>query len=61
MHSTVAQVLVIWFIASTVAAMSLGAVLQAVSAPTPLPLPERAYRPISAPRRDAMVGCGSRR
>jgi len=61
MLSTVAQVLVIWFLVATVAALGLGAILGAILPPTPLPVPKRVNRSGAAPRGRTMAACGSRR
>jgi len=62
MYSIVALAVVIWFIAGTVAALAIGAILGALSAPVPfLPVPDLVHRPHAVPERDAMAACGSRR
>jgi hypothetical protein len=62
MHSIIALAVVIWFIAATVAALAIGAILGAVSPPAPLPpLPDLVHRPHAEPERDAMAACASRR
>ena len=63
MLSTIAQVVSIWFLVATAAALSLGALLRAVATtPAPLPMPKRGRRPEdTAARRDVLVGCDSYR
>jgi hypothetical protein len=56
-HSTVANVLMIWFLMAALAALGVGAVLRSVSAaPAPVPVAKRARRIEPAPGAEEVDG-----